>query len=62
MRLQGLGRVEVVAVAASPAKRVSIRSLQATEIHAALFQRLELFDGVIGSDDADDAHLGKKTR
>src|SRR6478752_54820 len=62
MRLECLRRVEVMAVAAAPAERGSFCALESAEVDAALFQRLQLVDGIVGADDTDDAHLGEMAR
>jgi len=49
VRLQGLGRVEIVSIAATPTKGLPFGAFQAAEIDAALLQWIELLNGVIGS-------------
>ena len=56
VRLERLGRVEIVPIAAAPAERVARRLLQPRHVHAARPQRLELLHRVVVADDADELH------
>ena len=60
--LEGLGDVQVVAIAPAPTERSSLGVFESREIDTALRQRLELLHGVITADDADELHAAEMTR
>ncbi len=55
--LECLRGIEIVSVATTPAKRLPLGALQSAEVDATLLERVELFDGIVGTYHADNAHL-----
>jgi hypothetical protein len=62
MRLESFGGVEIVAIASAPSERRPISPLEPSEVDSTSSQRLELFNGKIGADYADELHRGEKAR
>ena len=56
--LEGLGRVEVVAIAAPPAERLALHLLQTGEVDAACLEGLELLDRIVAADHANELDRG----
>src|SRR5438105_7111528 len=62
MGLERFGDIQVMAIAAAPAKRASVGALEAGEVHAALRERLKLLHWIVAADDADELHAAEMTR
>ena len=62
MRLESLGGVEIMTVAAAPPERLPIGPLEPGEIDPPSSKRLQLLNRKIGADDADELHRGEKAR